>query len=206
MWSSSVLFLFVLLFSVQDAYSERKTHRAQCIGEIYFGINNSCVTLLEQTKMDMKMHGKKQNKTTAPDQFLFLGCGLKIRPQRHDWCMNVWLCVCVCSTCCSSPTRLNALKLRWRCLRFVPDLIQGNSTEAHDLSRDVQKQLFGFHSPPQWGFSSHVCITQQPVSKQSTCVHSILMWGAFIFPRLCLEFYQPYCLCVCVLFKLHPCI
>lgn len=116
-----------------------------------------------------------------------------------DYATKTWLmheclvvCVCVSSTCCSSPTRLNALKLRWRCLRFVPDLIQGNSTEAHDLSRDVQKQLFGFHPPPPpSGDFLHTSVSHssQVQNNQPVCTAS---WSVLRILSTIL------CVCVCV--------
>lgn len=95
MWSSSVVFLFVLFFFLYKMLTVKEKHRAQCIGELYFGINNSCVTLLEQTKMDMKMHGEKKQKKNSTGSILVVFGALRLR---HKDMTDAWMfgCVCVC--------------------------------------------------------------------------------------------------------------
>lgn len=68
----------------------------QCIGEIYFGIDNSDMTLLEHTKMDIKIYG-----------FFFLGIGLWWLHKD----MTGWLCVC--STYCNNPIRNGQTLSNW---------------------------------------------------------------------------------------------
>lgn len=107
------------------------------------------------------------------------------------------VCVCVAHVAAAQSGWLNALKLRWRCLKFGPDLIQGNSTEARDLSRDVQKQLFGFHSPSVGIFFTRLYHTAARFETINLCAQRPDVRSIY-FPRLCLEFYQPYCVCVSV--------
>lgn len=113
--------------------------------------------------------------------------------------MNVWLCVCVCvaHVAAAQSGWLNALKLRWRCLKFVPDLIQGNSTEARDLSRDVQKQLFWISFPLSGDFlHTSVSHSSQVQNNQPVCTAS---WcEEHLFPQTVLRILSTI-LCVCVL-------
>lgn len=65
----------------------------------------------------------------------------EIMPQRHDWRMNVWLRV-FCSRSCSNPIRMTKCSQIGMTLKFVPDVTQGISTEAHHQSVGMPRSSF----------------------------------------------------------------
>lgn len=115
----------------------------------------------------------------------------EITPRRHDWRMNVWLCV-MCSRSCSNPIRMV------KCSQIGVTLFEiGSWCDTRHFKRgtwpkcpDVPKQLFGFHLSSVWIFFTgliHIAARLKTINLSAQCpdVRSIYSSG------LCLEFHPP---------------